>query len=92
MYCARTWMPAIALLTSSNASLHFVAVFAVCLFVVHRPCIYCSTLLVFLWTTSCAWSEYCAWNEPVARWNSPRITTSRVSCTLPLLDVAISLR
>ena len=44
------------LLIPSNS---FVALFFLSTFLLHRPCIYCSALLIILFISSCNWSDRC---------------------------------
>lgn len=65
-----SWLPLFFIPT--NASPIFVFLFFVCTFLLNRPCVYCSFLLIILIASSCNWSDHCFfdfsknWFEPTS--------------------------
>ncbi|KAK1145425.1 hypothetical protein N8T08_004300 [Aspergillus melleus] len=73
MFCLRSWLP--LLFIPTNASPLFIISFVTLTYVLHRPCIYCSALLLILFISSCHWSDRCFFDLR-GDWFSPRFTTS----------------
>ncbi|KAJ8099422.1 hypothetical protein POJ06DRAFT_269482 [Lipomyces tetrasporus] len=44
---------------TTGASPHFLAIFLLSLFIFHRPCIYCSLILIALFSTTCFFNDHC---------------------------------
>ncbi|KAK9364763.1 hypothetical protein V1509DRAFT_635354 [Lipomyces kononenkoae] len=58
MYCLRYFL-LLLLMPTTGASPHFLAVFLLSLFILHRPCIYCSLILIALFSTTCFFNDHC---------------------------------
>ncbi|KAL4996198.1 hypothetical protein BDV10DRAFT_173041 [Aspergillus recurvatus] len=71
MFCLRSWLP--LLFIPTNASPLFLISFVTLTYLLHRPCIYCSALLVILFASTCNWSDRCFLNLR-ADWFAPRYT------------------
>ncbi|KAL2808188.1 hypothetical protein BJX63DRAFT_42544 [Aspergillus granulosus] len=71
MFCLRSWLP--LLFIPTNASPLFLISFVTLTYLLHRPCIYCSALLVILFASTCTWSDRCFFNLR-ADWFAPRYT------------------
>ncbi|KAI9376643.1 hypothetical protein BJX61DRAFT_488530 [Aspergillus egyptiacus] len=69
MFCLRSWLP--LLFIPTNASPLFLISFVTLTYILHRPCIYCSALLVILFASTCTWSDRCFFNLR-ADWFAPR--------------------
>ncbi|KAL4868274.1 hypothetical protein BDV12DRAFT_170065 [Aspergillus spectabilis] len=69
MFCLRSWLP--LLFIPTNASPLFLISFVTLTYLLHRPCIYCSALLVILFASTCNWSDRCFLNLR-ADWFAPR--------------------
>ncbi|KAL2825475.1 hypothetical protein BDW59DRAFT_146273 [Aspergillus cavernicola] len=73
MFCLRSWLP--LLFIPTNASPLFLISFVTLTYTLHRPCIYCSALLVILFASTCTWSDRCFFNLR-SDWFSPRYMPS----------------
>ncbi|PLB45419.1 hypothetical protein P170DRAFT_478385 [Aspergillus steynii IBT 23096] len=73
MFCLRSWLP--LLFIPTNASPLFIISFVTLTYVLHRPCIYCSALLLILFISSCHWSDRCFFDLR-GDWFAPRFTTT----------------
>ncbi|KAL4900000.1 hypothetical protein BDW74DRAFT_183140 [Aspergillus multicolor] len=71
MFCLRSWLP--LLFIPTNASPLFLISFVTLTYLLHRPCIYCSALLVILFASTCNWSDRCFLNLR-SDWFAPRYT------------------
>ncbi|KAL4944063.1 hypothetical protein BDV06DRAFT_188229 [Aspergillus oleicola] len=60
MFCLRSWLP--LLFIPTNASPLFLISFVTLTYLLHRPCIYCSALLIILFASTCNWSDRCFLN------------------------------
>ncbi|KAJ4144399.1 hypothetical protein LMH87_003283 [Akanthomyces muscarius] len=69
MFCLRSWLP--LLFIPTNASPAFIFLFFICTYFLHRPCVYCSILLIILFLTSCNWSDRCFFDYN-SNWFLPR--------------------
>ncbi|KAL4786739.1 bladder cancer-related protein BC10-domain-containing protein [Aspergillus varians] len=69
MFCLRSWLP--LLFIPTNASPLFLISFVTLTYLLHRPCIYCSALLVILFASTCHWSDRCFLDLRVD-WFAPR--------------------
>ncbi|KAF1734043.1 hypothetical protein BB8028_0004g07520 [Beauveria bassiana] len=80
MFCLRSWLP--LLFIPTNASPAFIFLFFVCTYFLHRPCVYCSILLIILFLTSCNWSDRCFFDYD-SNWFLPRSSgpLEEASCT-----------
>lgn len=65
-----------------NASPIFIVTFFILTYLLNRPCVYCSILLVILFSSSCYWSDQCFFDLN-SNWFEPRrlIPESSVSIT-----------
>ncbi|KAE8150753.1 bladder cancer-related protein BC10-domain-containing protein [Aspergillus avenaceus] len=72
MFCLRSWLP--LLFIPTNASPLFIISFVTLTYILHRPCIYCSALLLILFISSCHWSDRCFFDLR-GDWFSPRFTS-----------------
>jgi len=99
MFCLRSWLP--LLFIPTNASPLFIVSFITLTYLLHRPCIYCSALLLILFLSSCHWSDRCFFDFR-GDWFSPRFssplstigapatpTTPRDSATTGLAEYAL---
>ncbi|PYI04222.1 hypothetical protein BO78DRAFT_399083 [Aspergillus sclerotiicarbonarius CBS 121057] len=73
MFCLRSWLP--LLFIPTNASPLFIISFVTLTYILHRPCIYCSALLLILFISSCHWSDKCFFDLR-GDWFSPRYSTT----------------
>jgi Bladder cancer-related protein BC10 len=71
-----SWLP--LLFIPTNASPLFILSFVTLTYILHRPCIYCSALLLILFISSCHWSDHCFFDFR-GDWFSPRFTSSRIA-------------
>ncbi|KAF9893562.1 hypothetical protein FE257_010874 [Aspergillus nanangensis] len=69
MFCLRSWLP--LLFIPTNASPLFIISFVTLTYILHRPCIYCSALLLILFISSCHWSDKCFFDFR-GDWFAPR--------------------
>ncbi|KAJ5928079.1 hypothetical protein N7454_004842 [Penicillium verhagenii] len=69
MFCLRSWLP--LLFIPTNASPLFIISFVALTYTIHRPCIYCSALLLILFASSCYWSDRCIFDLK-SNWFAPR--------------------
>ncbi|PKY02471.1 hypothetical protein P168DRAFT_305773 [Aspergillus campestris IBT 28561] len=76
MFCLRSWLP--LLFIPTNASPLFILSFVTLTYLLHRPCIYCSALLLILFLSSCNWSDHC-FVDLRSDWFSPRLPSSSTS-------------
>ncbi|KAJ5126151.1 hypothetical protein N7448_005463 [Penicillium atrosanguineum] len=72
MFCLRSWLP--LLFIPTNASPLFIISFVALTYIIHRPCIYCSALLLILFVSSCHWSDRCVFDLR-SNWFAPRYTS-----------------
>ncbi|PGH15504.1 hypothetical protein AJ80_05521 [Polytolypa hystricis UAMH7299] len=84
MFCLRGWLP--LLFIPANASPLFILFFVTTTYLIHRPCIYCSALLVILFLSSCHWSDRC-FLDFKGDWFAPRFSSSTTT-TAPSQDAA----
>lgn len=75
-----SWLP--LLFIPTNASPLFILSFVTLTYLLHRPCIYCSALLLILFISSCHWSDHCFFDFR-GDWFSPRFTSSPFTYTVP---------
>lgn len=68
-----SWLP--LLFIPTNASPLFIISFITLTYLLHRPCIYCSALLLILFLSSCHWSDRCFFDFR-GDWFSPRFSSS----------------
>lgn len=68
-----SWLP--LLFIPTNASPLFIISFVALTYILHRPCIYCSALLLILFASSCHWSDRCFFDLR-GDWFSPRFVSS----------------
>ncbi|EED15013.1 conserved hypothetical protein [Talaromyces stipitatus ATCC 10500] len=73
MFCLRSWLP--LLFIPTNASPLFILSFIILTYILHRPCIYCSALLLILFTSSCQWSDRCFFDVR-GDWFAPRFSST----------------
>jgi len=87
MYCLRSYLPLLLLpLPLSLSPIHLILLLALT-YVLNRPCIYCSGLLVILFASSCHWSNRCFIDftqhgeetSSIASWFIPRLYTTAAS-------------
>jgi hypothetical protein len=71
-----SWLP--LLFIPANASPLFIVSFVTLTYILHRPCIYCSALLLILFISSCHWSDRCFFDLR-GDWFAPPFTSSPVS-------------
>jgi hypothetical protein len=76
-----SWLP--LLFIPTNASPLFILSFVTLTYILHRPCIYCSALLLILFISSCHWSDRCFFDFR-GDWFSPRFTSSPFTYTVPV--------
>jgi hypothetical protein len=67
-----SWLP--LLFIPTNASPLFIVSFITLTYLLHRPCIYCSALLLILFLSSCHWSDRCFFDFR-GDWFSPRFSS-----------------
>lgn len=71
--CTYSWLP--LLFIPTNASPLFIISFVALTYIIHRPCIYCSALLLILFASSCHWSDRCIFDLR-SNWFAPRYSSS----------------
>lgn len=85
MYCLRSYLPLLLLpLPLSLSPVHLILLL-VLTYILNRPCIYCSFLLIILFASSCHWSNRCFVDlsqhgeetNSIASWFVPRLYTAR---------------
>lgn len=86
LYSNLSWLP--LLFIPANASPLFIISFVTLTYLLHRPCIYCSALLLILFISSCHWSERCFFDLR-GDWFSPPFTSSPVAETAPSISSII---
>ncbi|OQV08797.1 hypothetical protein CLAIMM_13017 [Cladophialophora immunda] len=65
MYCLRSYLPLLLLpLPLSLSPIHLILLL-VLTYLLNRPCIYCSFLLIILFASSCHWSNRCFIDLPI---------------------------
>ncbi|KLJ13198.1 hypothetical protein EMPG_11851 [Blastomyces silverae] len=79
MFCLRSWLP--LLFIPTNASPLFILSFITLTYLLHRPCIYCSALLLILFLSSCHWSDRCFFDFR-GDWFAPRFPAPTSPSTL----------
>lgn len=75
-----SWLP--LLFIPTNASPLFILSFVTLTYLLHRPCIYCSVLLLILFLSSCHWSDRC-FLDFKGDWFSPRFSTPSTTAPAP---------
>ncbi|KAK9461608.1 uncharacterized protein V1516DRAFT_635360 [Lipomyces oligophaga] len=58
MYCLRYFLPLLVIPTAGLSPV-FLVLFVISMFITYRPCIYCSLVLLALFTTSCHFNDHC---------------------------------
>ncbi|RPB26307.1 hypothetical protein L211DRAFT_835666 [Terfezia boudieri ATCC MYA-4762] len=74
MFCLRSWLPLLFIPTSASPA--FIVMFLISTYFFHRPCVYCSLLMLTLFTSSCYWSDRCFLDSNNGHWFEPRILTT----------------
>jgi len=59
MYCLRSYLPLLLLPLPLSLSPIHLTLFVALTYILNRPCIYCSFLLIVLFASSCYWSDHC---------------------------------
>ncbi|KAK9324687.1 hypothetical protein V1517DRAFT_316591 [Lipomyces orientalis] len=72
MYCLRYFL-LLLLMPTTGASPHFLAIFLLSLFIFHRPCIYCSLILIALFSTTCFFNDHCFIDSNMGNLFLPRL-------------------
>ncbi|OJD20057.1 hypothetical protein AJ78_00074 [Emergomyces pasteurianus Ep9510] len=80
MFCLRSWLP--LLFIPTNASPLFILSFITLTYLLHRPCIYCSALLLILFLSSCHWSDRCFFDFK-GDWFAPRFSAPTSATSFP---------
>ncbi|OQE26373.1 hypothetical protein PENSTE_c005G03897 [Penicillium steckii] len=83
MFCLRSWLP--LLFIPTNASPIFIISFVALTYIIHRPCIYCSALLLILFASSCHWSDRCIFDLR-SNWFAPRYSSELSANNTTLLS------
>ncbi|KAG4304520.1 hypothetical protein PORY_002230 [Pneumocystis oryctolagi] len=86
MYCLCHFLP--FLFIPTTASSYFLMVFLVSLSFLHRPCIYCSLILITLFSTTCYWQENCFLDFNNRQFFQPRFLTTETMHTLGFTKLA----
>ncbi|KTW26132.1 hypothetical protein T552_03026 [Pneumocystis carinii B80] len=71
MYCLCHFLPFLFIPTGGSAYFH--VIFVVSLLLFHRPCIYCSFILITLFGMMCYWREECYFDFNGGRIFEPRV-------------------
>ncbi|KAK6521167.1 hypothetical protein TWF506_001395 [Arthrobotrys conoides] len=71
MFCLRSWLPLLFIPTSASPA--FIVMFLISTYLFHRPCPYCSVIMLILFTSSCQWSDRCFLDTNNGHWFEPRI-------------------
>ncbi|PWY78454.1 hypothetical protein BO94DRAFT_537643 [Aspergillus sclerotioniger CBS 115572] len=87
MFCLRSWLP--LLFIPTNASPLFIISFVTLTYILHRPCIYCSALLLILFISSCHWSDKCFFDLR-GDWFSPRYSTTTTTAIDPVNETTLA--
>ncbi|KAI5800279.1 hypothetical protein DFH27DRAFT_482552, partial [Peziza echinospora] len=69
-----SWLPLLFIPTSASPA--FIVMFLISTYFFHRPCVYCSLLMLTLFTSSCYWSDRCFLDSNNGHWFEPRILTT----------------
>ncbi|KAG5518890.1 hypothetical protein PMAC_002421 [Pneumocystis sp. 'macacae'] len=75
MYCLCHFLP--FLFVPTAASPYFLTIFLVSLSLLHRPCIYCSLILITLFSTACYWRDSCFLDFSDRQLFQPRILNTQ---------------
>lgn len=75
IYVSNSWLP--LLFIPTNASPLFTLTFIILNYFLHRPCVYCSLLLLVLFISSCHWADTCFFDlsGSPSEWFAPRFNT-----------------
>jgi len=73
MLISNSWLP--LLFIPTNASPLFLISYVALTYILHRPCIYCTALLIILFASSCNWSDHCFFDLR-RDWFSPPFVSS----------------
>ncbi|KAF8544524.1 hypothetical protein BDD12DRAFT_723377 [Trichophaea hybrida] len=68
-----SWLPLLFIPTSASPA--FIILFLVSTYLFHRPCVYCSLIMLTLFSSSCYWSERCFLDSNNGHWFEPRLYT-----------------
>ncbi|TGZ77766.1 hypothetical protein EX30DRAFT_343838 [Ascodesmis nigricans] len=71
MFCLRSWLPLLFIPTSASPA--FIVLFLISTYLFHRPCVYCSVIMLTLFSSSCYWSDRCFLDSNNGHWFEPRI-------------------
>ncbi|PWW72631.1 hypothetical protein C7212DRAFT_359906 [Tuber magnatum] len=74
MFCLRSWLPLLFIPTSASPA--FIVLFLICTYLFHRPCVYCSLIMLTLFSSSCYWSDRCFLDSNDGHWFEPRFLSS----------------
>lgn len=78
MYCIRSYIPLLLLPLPLSLSPIHLTTLLILTYILNRPCIYCSFLLVILFASSCHWSGRCFFDFSISKygyadWFIPRL-------------------
>ncbi|RPA99953.1 hypothetical protein L873DRAFT_1681949, partial [Choiromyces venosus 120613-1] len=69
-----SWLPLLFIPTSASPA--FIVLFLICTYLFHRPCVYCSLIMLTLFSSSCYWSDRCFLDSNDGHWFEPRFLSS----------------
>ncbi|KAK9468346.1 hypothetical protein V1512DRAFT_259286 [Lipomyces arxii] len=72
MFCLRYFL-LLVLIPTTGASPHFLALLLINLFISHKPCVYCSLLLLALFSTTCYFNDHCFIDTNATNFFLPRL-------------------
>ncbi|KAH0602203.1 uncharacterized protein LAJ45_10216 [Morchella importuna] len=74
MFCLRSWLPLLFIPTSASPA--FIVLFLISTYLFHRPCVYCSLIMLTLFSSSCYWSDRCFLDSNNGHWFEPRFLST----------------
>ncbi|KAF8242260.1 hypothetical protein K440DRAFT_565747 [Wilcoxina mikolae CBS 423.85] len=72
-----SWLPLLFIPTSASPA--FIILFLISTYLFHRPCVYCSLIMLTLFSSSCYWSDRCFLDSNNGHWFEPRLYTGSAS-------------
>ncbi|KAI5796846.1 hypothetical protein FPQ18DRAFT_135391 [Pyronema domesticum] len=67
-----SWLPLLFIPTSASPA--FIVLFLISTYLFHRPCVYCSLIMLTLFSSSCYWGERCFLDSNDGAWFEPRVS------------------
>ncbi|KAI5787088.1 hypothetical protein EDC01DRAFT_617656, partial [Geopyxis carbonaria] len=83
-----SWLPLLFIPTSASPA--FIVLFLVSTYLFHRPCVYCSLIMLTLFSSSCYWSDRCFLDSNNGHWFEPRLLASTALGTEPWTGIGLN--